>query len=109
MAVAGGPLVLLVRTVAECAAVGELPVHAGDVDAVVVFQQLRRGRVREGAAAPRAVLVRLGPLRLETGVLREDVWEEDKKNGGTLAGALINHLTVPKEKVAFVLKYCFSI
>lgn len=57
VAISSTMLVLLVLAVAECSTVGELSVHTGDVDAFVVFQQLGGGRVREGAAAPRAVLV----------------------------------------------------
>lgn len=70
VAVTSGVMVLFVQTVAECAGVGELPVHTGDIYAFIVLQQLRGCWVSEGAAAPRAVLVRLWTFRLETRVLR---------------------------------------
>lgn len=41
VAVTSGVMVLFVQTVAECAGVGELPVHTGDIYAFIVLQQLR--------------------------------------------------------------------
>lgn len=56
---AGGAVELLsVQTVAQQLGVCELPVGAGTVQTVTVIQ-LRGGRVRQGAAAPRAALVGL--------------------------------------------------
>lgn len=56
---AGGAVELLsVQTVAEQLGVCELPVGAGTIQTVTVLQ-LRGGRVRQGAAAPRAALVGL--------------------------------------------------
>lgn len=97
-------LVLLVWAVAKWATVCELAVNTGDVDAFIVFQQLRRGRVREGAASPWAVLVRLGTLRLETGVLKETHFGRGQKKQGNISSRLKNHLTFSKEKAAFAFE-----
>jgi len=66
-------MVLFGQAVAERAGVGELPVHTGGVRALALLQQLRGGRVGEGAAAPRTVLVGLGALRLEAGILPREM------------------------------------
>lgn len=72
VAIAGGVMLLFWQAVAERPGIAELPVQAGGVEAIAVLQQLRGGWVGERAAAPRAVLVRLWPLRLETRILQ---WE----------------------------------
>lgn len=58
VAIAGGVMLLFIWALAERVGISELPVHTGDIKAFTVLQQLRGGRVGEGAAAPRAVLVR---------------------------------------------------
>ena len=81
VAVGHGVVVLLGRqgeAVADGPGVRELAVGTGALRALAVLQQVRGGGVREGAAAPRAVLVRLGALRLEAAVLLRIRGEEDK-------------------------------
>lgn len=52
-------MLLFGQAVAKCARIRELPVNTGGIETFTVLQQLRGGRVGEGAAAPRTVLIRL--------------------------------------------------
>lgn len=82
---------LALQAVAERAAVWQLPVDAGGVRTVAVIQP-RGGRVSQRGAAPRAALLRLRPLRLETGTLeRHGNWLVVPVNSTAAAVVLTHH------------------